>query len=89
MKCTITFKNFDHTEALDEKIREKSEKLKKYFDGETSINWTCWVEKNNQVAEAQIKNKTANFVAKAESDSLYKTMDMVIDKLSNQISHRH
>lgn len=89
MKCSITFKNFEHTEALDQKIREKSEKLTKFLGHEASISWICWIEKNEHIAEAKLKNKSDLFIAKAESDSLYKTMDLIIDKLNNQIAHKH
>lgn len=89
MKCSITFKNFEHTEALDEKIREKSDKLTRLLGNEATINWTCWIEKNDHVAEVKLKNKSDLFVAKAESDSLYKTMDLIIEKLNNQIAHKH
>jgi len=89
MKCIITFRNLEHTDALDEKIRSKTEKLQKFFSPDASINWTCWIEKDTQIAEAIIKNKSESFVAKAESDSLYKTMDLVLTKIRNQVSHRH
>lgn len=89
MKCSITFKNFEHTDALDQKIREKSDKLTKQLGNDMSITWTCWIEKNDHIAEAKVKNKNDLFIAKAESDNLYKTMDLVIDKLNNQIAHKH
>jgi len=89
MNCTITFRNLDHTEALDNKIRAKSQKLTRILGPEASIKWVCWVEKKKQVAEAFVTNKADNFIAKAESEDLYKTMDIVLDKISNQISHKH
>ena len=33
MKLKISFKHLEHTPALDERIKEKSQKLKKYFEG--------------------------------------------------------
>lgn len=89
MKTTITFRNMDHTEALDGKIRSKSEKLTKFLGPEATINWVCWVEKDAQIAEVKVQHKKENFMAKAQSADLYKTMDMVLDKIHNQISHRH
>jgi putative sigma-54 modulation protein len=89
MKCTITFRNLEHTEALDNKIRSKSQKLSRFLGPEASIKWVCWVEKNQQIAEAFVANKSDNFIAKAESEDLYKTMDLVLDKITNQISHKH
>ncbi|EQC51675.1 HPF/RaiA family ribosome-associated protein [Bacteriovorax sp. DB6_IX] len=89
MNCTITFRNLDHTEALDNKIRSKSEKLTRVLGPEASMKWVCWVEKNQQIAEVFVTNKADTFIAKAESDDLYKTMDLVLDKISNQIQRHH
>ncbi|OIQ20528.1 MAG: hypothetical protein BM556_00880 [Bacteriovorax sp. MedPE-SWde] len=87
MKCTITFRNLDHTEALDNKIKTKSEKLTKFLGPEATIKWVCWVEKKKQYAEAIVAHKSNSFIAKAESEDLYKTMDIVLDKISGQIEH--
>ena len=37
MKIISTFKQLEHTEALDQKIEAKSQKLKKFFDGNFDI----------------------------------------------------
>ncbi len=89
MRCEITFRNLEHTEALDQKIQSKSQKLEKYLGPETTIKWVCWIEKNSQIAEVKVNHKQDHYIAKAESEDLYKTMDLVIDKLANQITHKH
>lgn len=89
MKCTISFRNIEHTPALDEKIRQKSEKLKKYLTSNAEVNWVCWVENSDQIAELKIHDKKNDFIAKASSDDLYKSLDLVITKISNQIQHLH
>lgn len=89
MKTNITFRNLEHTPSLDEKIKEKSQKLQKFLKEDCEVSWTCWTEKDNQFAEVKIKSGKDNFIAKADSDNLYKTLDIVISKLENQISHKH
>lgn len=86
MKCEITFRNMEHTEALDSKIREKSEKLKKFFHDEAEINWVCWVQKNDHFAEVKVNDGKRHIQALADSDSLYKTIDLVLDKIQNQVN---
>lgn len=89
MHCSITFRNLDHTAALDERIQTKSQKLEKYLGPEAKIDWVCWIEKNAQIAELKVSHKDDHYIAKAQSEDLYKTMDMVINKITNQISHKH
>ncbi|MCO4793721.1 MAG: ribosome-associated translation inhibitor RaiA [Bacteriovoracaceae bacterium] len=89
MKTNITFRNLEHTPSLDDKIKEKSQKLQKHLREDAEVSWTCWTEKEHQIAEIKVKSGKDNFIAKAESESLYKTMDMVISKIENQISHKH
>ena len=43
MNIKISFKNLEHTPALDEKIREKTGRLEKYLGGGTEVHWTCSV----------------------------------------------
>lgn len=85
MKLKISFKHLDHTPALDQRIKEKSEKFEKYFQGNTSIQWFCWVEDNKHWAEIKVHGPKFDFFAKACADNLYKSLDLVVDKMERQI----
>ncbi len=85
MKLKISFKHLEHTPALDERIHEKSEKFEKYFQGNTSVHWFCWVENNKHYAEIKVHGPKFDFVAKAFTDNLYKAFDLVVDKMERQI----
>jgi putative sigma-54 modulation protein len=85
MKLKISFKHLDHTPALDERIKEKSEKLTKYFQGNISVQWVCWVKDNQHWAEIQLHGPKFDFFAKACADNMYKSLDLVIDKMERQI----
>ncbi len=86
MNIKICFKHLEHTPALDERIREKSEKLQKFFGGQFDIHWTCWVdEKQFHWAEARIVGQPHECFAKASADNLYKAFDLVIDKVERQL----
>jgi len=89
MKTNITFRNLEHTEALDDKIKSKTQKLQKFLKEDCEVSWTCWIEKDTQYAEVKVKSGKDNYIAKADSDDLYKTMDLVLSKIENQISHKH
>ncbi len=85
MKLKISFKHLDHTPALDERIREKSEKLEKYFNGDIHVQWVCWVHENQHWADIKVHGPKFDFFAKASSDNMYKSLDIVIEKIERQV----
>lgn len=85
MKLKITFKHLDHTPALDEKIKEKSEKFEKYFQGNITVSWICWVHEDKHWAEVKVHGPKFDFFAKAHADNMYKSLDLVVDKMERQI----
>lgn len=91
MKITISFKHLEHTPALDAKIREKSEHLAKYLDGNTTIKWTCSVKEGasgEHVAELHVHGPKCDFHATAHSDNLYKCLDLAVEKVEKQMSKK-
>jgi putative sigma-54 modulation protein len=84
MKLKISFKHLKHTPALDERIKEKSEKLEKYFEGNTSVSWVCWVNGDEHWAEIKCHGPKFDFFAKACSDNMYKSLDLCIEKMERQ-----
>ena len=101
MKIVSNFKHLEHTEALDEKIEAKSQKLKKFFEGNFEVQWTCYVRDDGaHCADIKCIGPSFEYHATAHSESLYKTLDLAIakiekqvskkkDKWKNRISHKH
>lgn len=85
MKVTISFLHLEHTEALDERIREKSEKLRKYLDGNINVKWSCYVKDNHHYAEVALSGPHFNYHAKGSTDSLYKSIDDALAKVETQL----
>ncbi|MBK23328.1 MAG: ribosomal subunit interface protein [Halobacteriovorax sp.] len=85
MKITIEFQHLEHTPALDERIREKSEKLNKYLDGNTHIKWHCFTTDQVHHAEVSLFGLGQEFHAKAGEDSLYKSIDKIMERLEKQL----
>lgn len=85
MKLKISFKHLKHTPALDQRIQEKSEKLKKYFQGNTSVHWICWVQDDQHWAEIKVHGPKFDFFAKASADNMYKSLDLCVEKMERQI----
>lgn len=88
MKIKSTFKNIEHTPALDERINEKSQKLVKYFDGSFDVQWTCHTEMGMHHADLKIVAPMHTYSAKGESDNLYKAFDIVINKIQRQLDRQ-
>lgn len=88
MKVTISFLHLEHTPALDERIEEKSERLQKYLGKNSHVKWSCYIKNNLHYAELDLTGKGQDFHAAAHSDNLYKTLDIVVEKLEKQLKKR-
>jgi putative sigma-54 modulation protein len=88
MKLNISFKHLDHTPALDERIKEKSEKFSKFFEGNISVQWVCSVHQDKHWAEIKIHGPKFDFFAKASADNMYKALDVVVAKMERQIERQ-
>lgn len=85
MNVEITFRHLDHTPALDQLIREKSEKFNRWFGPQSSVLWTCGTDGVQQFAEVQVLSGSQKYFAKAHTDDLYKSIDITINKIQNQM----
>jgi len=89
MKIISTFKHLEHTEALDKKIESKSQKLKKFFDGNFDVHWTCYVRDDGaHCAEIKLLGPSFEYHASANSDQLYKSLDLAVNKIEKQVSKK-
>ena len=86
MNVTITFLHLEHTEALDQRIEEKTVKLEKLFESGTTVKWTCYVKEGQHYAELAVAGTSLHHHAIAHTDNLYKTIDLVVDKLFKQVN---
>lgn len=85
MNVNITFRHMEHTPALDQMIRDKSEKFVKWFGPSADIRWTCGKDGSDLYSEVSVHAGHQEYFAKAHSDDLYKTFDMIVQKIQNQM----
>ena len=88
MKLKISFKNIEHTPSLDTKIEQKTQKLTKYFNGHTEVQWTCSTSKHGHKAEVKIIGPAFVFHATGKAGSLYQCLDIAVAKIDSQIKKR-
>lgn len=85
MNVKISFKKIEHTESLDQQIHWKSEKFEKYFDGNIELHWTCYAKGEDHIADVKLLGPSFTYHACGKSNSLYKSLDIVVHKLEKQI----
>jgi putative sigma-54 modulation protein len=85
MTLNMSFKHMEPSGALKAYAEEKSEKLKKYFNGRISVTWTFSVEKQLQVAHCHIVGNNMDYFGQAETQDLYASIDLCEAKIEKQL----
>lgn len=85
MKVTVIGKNIELTQALKEIVQKKISKLEKYFDVEVEAKATLSVQRNRQIIEVTIPFNGAILRGEESTENMYKSIDLVEDKLERQI----
>ena len=88
MNITFTFKHFEPSEHLKEYARSRFDKISKYYGGRdegAEIQVNLAVEKIRHMAEVVMVADNMHLSAYQESDDMYSTIDLVLDKLEAQV----
>ena len=84
MQIKITGKELKVTEAINDYVEKKMERVAKYFD-DAEAEVMLKVEKNVQIAEIKVSANGEMFRAITEDKDLYASIDKDIDILEGQI----
>ncbi len=87
MEIQITGLNhLEVTPAIKQHVNERFQKLTRHFNNITNIHVTLSVGKKYQhTAEAHVDLSLGNIFAKATSEDLYASIDLLIDKVDRQV----
>ena len=85
MIITISGKNIEVSDYLEELINKKVNKLDKYFPEDTQAHVTLSVERNRHIAEVTIPYDGGIIRAEEITGDMYASVDNVLDKLEKQI----
>jgi putative sigma-54 modulation protein len=88
MQYTVTFRHMEPSDNLKDFGREKMARLEKYLDSVIDVDLTFTVEKHRHRAEAVVTGDGLKIQAQEETDDMYSSLDLVLDKLEKQIK-RH
>ena len=84
MLIKITGKELKITDAINDYVERKMERIEKYFDN-AEAEVIAKVEKNTQIAEIKVLANGETFRAVTEDKDLYASIDKDIDILEGQI----
>jgi len=88
MNITFTFKNFEPSDHLKMYAQKKFEKLLKFAEAKSetaTVQVNLSVEKFRHMAEVAIVADSVNISGYEESEDMYSTIDLVLDKLEAQL----
>ncbi|PRR83132.1 ribosome hibernation-promoting factor, HPF/YfiA family [Clostridium vincentii] len=85
MNVTVIAKNIELTPALKETVEKKISKLDRYFESNVEARATLNVQKNRQIVEITIPFNGVILRGEESTDDMYKSIDLVEDKLERQI----
>ena len=85
MQTTITFKKFDSSDSLKSYVNKKLAKFDKMLDSPGEAHVVLSVEKIRHIAEITLTCDRLKIHAKENSESMYSSIDALMDKVSIQI----
>ncbi len=85
MQTTVTFKKIDTSDALKSYVQKKLDKYDKMLDSPAEAHVVLSVEKIRHIAEITLICDRLKIHAKEDSESMYSSIDALMDKISVQI----
>ncbi|CAK7012411.1 MAG: Ribosome hibernation promotion factor [Desulfovibrio sp.] len=87
MNIAFTFKNFEPSDHLKKYANRRFEKLGRFLPKSENVEMTVnlSVDKFRHKAEVQLAGDNLNLTATEQSEDMYATVDMILDKLEAQI----
>jgi len=85
MQFSVTARNLEITPALRAYTEEKLSRLTRYLENIVTIHVVLSVNKHRQTAEVTLRVRELTIRAEEESDDLYSSIDLVVEKLERQI----
>jgi putative sigma-54 modulation protein len=81
----IHFKHMDASDSLRDYATDKSEKLKKYFDGKVHVTWNFMKEHGEFVSHCHAVGSHIDLFGEGQADEAYAAVDMAIARLEKQL----
>jgi len=89
MGIAITFRHMASSDALKDYVHDKFERVHKYLRQPADAHVTLSSERHQHVSEVSLHAAGRQYQARHESDDMYKSIDLMIDKIEHQIAKHH
>ena len=86
MQTTVTFKKIDSSNSLKSYVQKKLDKFDKMLDSPSEAHVVLTVEKIRHIAEITLTCDRLRIHAKEDSESMYSSIDALMDKVKTQIT---
>lgn len=85
MRVNFTFRNLEPSDGIKSYATEKVQKLQKYLHSPLDAEITLSTERHLHRADVNVGADGHRYAAHEESEDMYASIDMVIDKLDRQV----
>lgn len=86
MKVDFTFKHVDSSDSLMEYARDRVEKITKFELNPMDVHFQLSMLKHECIVEVSVTEGRRKFKATGSSEDFYRSVEMVINKLTRQMS---
>ena len=85
MNLNITFKQMGPSNAIKYYTSERSERLKKYFDGRITVSWNFCVTREGHAAHCHLVGNHMDYFGEATTEDMHASIDLVIERIERQV----
>ena len=85
MRIAFTFRNMESSESMKGYASDKIAKLQKYLHGPLEATVTFSLERHRHCVDVSIHAAGDGYLGREEQEDMYASIDLVIDKLSQQL----
>ncbi|WP_217518483.1 ribosome hibernation promoting factor [Vibrio metschnikovii] len=86
MQINIQGHHIDLTDAMQDYVHSKFQKLERFFEHINTTQVILRVEKLRQIAEATLHVNQGEIHATSDDENMYAAIDSLVDKLSRQLN---
>lgn len=85
MNISFTFRNVESSEGIKNYATEKIAKIQKYLRTPLDAEVTLFVERHLHCVDISVNGDGRRYAGHEESEDMYASIDMVIDKIDRQV----
>ena len=85
MVLNMSFKQMDPSNSIKEHVKEKSERLQKYFQGKISVTWNFHHEKQERVVHCHLVGNNMDYFGEANTGDFFASIDQAFDRIEKQL----